>query len=88
MLRKMVLERRLAPFFRGEDEPGDDREECPICMLYYQGGLNRAGCCQQGICSECFLQICPRANKAVRCVALRVHRHIRRPWDTVARVAA
>ena len=64
----MILERRLAPFYRGEEEPADDdREECPICMLYFPGGLNRSACCQQGLCSECFLQICPRANKPVRC---------------------
>ena len=35
-------------------------------MLYFQGGLNRAHCCHQGLCSECFVQICPRPNKAVR----------------------
>ena len=68
VLRRMILERRLAPFYRGEEEPADDdREECPICMLYFPGGLNRSACCQQGLCSECFLQICPRANKPVRC---------------------
>ena len=66
VLRRMVLDRKLAPFFPGEDDPGDDKEECPICMLYYAGGLNRSSCCQQGICSECFLQICPRANKQVK----------------------
>ena len=68
-LRRMILERRLAPFYRGEDEPGaatDEREECPICMLFYPGGLNRANCCGQGLCSECWLQICPRANKQVK----------------------
>jgi hypothetical protein len=32
-LKKMVLERKLAPFYRGEDEEAPDREECPICML-------------------------------------------------------
>ena len=69
VLRRMVLERRLAPFYRGDDEPTDDMEECPICMLNYPGGLNRSSCCQQGICSECFLQIYPRANKPVKSVA-------------------
>lgn len=64
VLRKMVLERKIAPFFRGEEE---GEEECPICMLYYSGGLNRANCCQQGLCSECYLQIVPRANKTARC---------------------
>nr|CAG4715977.1 unnamed protein product [Naegleria fowleri] len=33
-------------------------DECPICMMYYQGGMNSAKCCSQRICSECYLQIC------------------------------
>ena len=66
VLKRMILDRRFAPFYRGEDDPADDREECPICMLYFPGGLNRAACCQQGICSECYLQICPRPNKLVK----------------------
>lgn len=99
----MVLDRKLAPFYRGEDDEGGDREECPICMLvccrptpcvhclcargggqpfdrrrcqasrvppraqYYPGGLNRSNCCGQGICSTCFLQVSPRANKSANC---------------------
>jgi len=62
-----VLERKLAPFFKGEDDAGGDKEECPICMLYYPGGLNRSNCCRQGICSECFLQVSPRANRTASC---------------------
>jgi len=34
-----------------------DLEECPICLLYYPGGLNRSLCCKKGVCSECFLQL-------------------------------
>ncbi|OJD16506.1 protein SIP5 [Emergomyces pasteurianus Ep9510] len=31
--------------------------ECPICFLYYPPYLNRTRCCDQLICSECFVQI-------------------------------
>jgi hypothetical protein len=31
--------------------------ECPICFLYYPPFLNRTRCCDQPICSECFVQI-------------------------------
>ncbi|PGG96542.1 protein SIP5 [Blastomyces parvus] len=35
--------------------------ECPICFLFYPPYLNRTRCCDQLICSECFVQI-KRAN--------------------------
>ncbi|KAK9246795.1 hypothetical protein V1506DRAFT_573194 [Lipomyces tetrasporus] len=31
--------------------------ECPICFLYYPPYLNSTRCCDQSICSECFVQI-------------------------------
>ncbi|KXS15180.1 hypothetical protein M427DRAFT_32629 [Gonapodya prolifera JEL478] len=31
--------------------------ECPICFLYYPRNINRARCCGQPICTECFVQI-------------------------------
>ncbi|MCJ1338002.1 SNF1-interacting protein [Bachmanniomyces sp. S44760] len=31
--------------------------ECPICFLYYPPHLNKTRCCDQSICSECFVQI-------------------------------
>lgn len=34
-----------------------DASECPICFLYYPPYLNRTRCCDQVICSECFVQI-------------------------------
>ena len=34
-----------------------DASECPICFLYYPPYLNRTRCCDQAICSECFVQI-------------------------------
>lgn len=34
-----------------------DASECPICFLYYPPYLNSTRCCDQPICSECFVQI-------------------------------
>ncbi|TLS24274.1 hypothetical protein PpBr36_09086 [Pyricularia pennisetigena] len=34
-----------------------DGSECPICFLYYPPYLNHTRCCDQPICSECFVQI-------------------------------
>ncbi|KAJ5558156.1 hypothetical protein N7535_008372 [Penicillium sp. DV-2018c] len=34
-----------------------DATECPICFLYYPPYLNHTRCCDQPICSECFVQI-------------------------------
>ena len=34
-----------------------DAIDCPICFLYYPPYLNKTRCCNQAICSECFVQI-------------------------------
>ena len=34
-----------------------DSTECPICFLYYPPYLNKTRCCDQAICSECFVQL-------------------------------
>ncbi|KAJ2899465.1 regulator sip5 [Zalerion maritima] len=34
-----------------------DATECPICFLSYPPYLNRTRCCDQPICTECFVQI-------------------------------
>ncbi|KAN0141271.1 hypothetical protein V8E53_001027 [Lactarius tabidus] len=34
-----------------------DAAECPICFLYYPFNINRSRCCDQAICTECFVQI-------------------------------
>lgn len=31
--------------------------ECPICFMFYPPYLNKTRCCDQSICSECFVQI-------------------------------
>ncbi|KAK6615726.1 SIP5 [Botrytis cinerea] len=34
-----------------------DAVECSICLIFYPPYLNRTRCCDQSICSECFVQI-------------------------------
>ncbi|KAL9024271.1 MAG: hypothetical protein Q9196_006636 [Gyalolechia fulgens] len=34
-----------------------DTFECPICLIYYPSFGNKTRCCDQWICSECFVQI-------------------------------
>eukprot|EP01121_Diplochlamys_sp_Union-15-3_P010818 TRINITY_DN3077_c0_g1_i2.p1 TRINITY_DN3077_c0_g1~~TRINITY_DN3077_c0_g1_i2.p1 ORF type:complete len:542 (+),score=110.41 TRINITY_DN3077_c0_g1_i2:43-1626(+) len=86
-IKQMILEKKLAPFYPGCDPDSLNEasplsnvkflEECPICFLYYPGGLNRSKCCKKGVCSECFLRIkdpkissipCPFCNSADYCV--------------------
>ncbi|KAF7731990.1 SNF1-interacting protein [Apophysomyces ossiformis] len=35
----------------------NDAVECPICFLYYPSNTNYSRCCDQPICTECFIQI-------------------------------
>ncbi|KAI8076419.1 uncharacterized protein B0P05DRAFT_545813 [Gilbertella persicaria] len=35
----------------------NDAVECPICFLYYPANINYSRCCDQPICTECFIQI-------------------------------
>ena len=56
--REMQLPRD--PFVNGQPIEAylyKDADECPICFLYYPPYLNRTRCCDQPICSECFVQI-------------------------------
>lgn len=43
--------------FRMEAFLYKDAIECPICFIYYPPYLNQTRCCDQPICSECFVQI-------------------------------
>ena len=71
-LRRLILERKVAPCFRGSEEPGSTHgggggEECPICMLFYPA-LNTSSCCKKRICTECYLQMAPpTSNKTHNC---------------------
>jgi hypothetical protein len=54
-IKKLVWDRKLAPFFPPIDEEigapsGVVVEECPLCFLSFGGGLNAANCCNKRIC--------------------------------------
>ncbi|KAJ6252588.1 protein sip5 [Anaeramoeba flamelloides] len=68
-VKKMIEEEKLAPIFFPEMDPTEcAQEECSICFNYFPI-LNRNSCCSKGICTECFLQICPNiiGNSNDRC---------------------
>ncbi|KAI9008568.1 hypothetical protein DFJ74DRAFT_360406 [Hyaloraphidium curvatum] len=46
----------LAPWI-SRDDLYRNSIECPICFLYYPRNINWSRCCDQPICSECFVQI-------------------------------
>jgi len=61
-VKKLIYERKLAPFFPAidEDDPPKDAghiEECPLCFLSFCGGMNETRCCSKRICTECWLQV-------------------------------
>eukprot|EP01012_Entosiphon_sulcatum_P063202 TRINITY_DN9029_c0_g1_i1.p1 TRINITY_DN9029_c0_g1~~TRINITY_DN9029_c0_g1_i1.p1 ORF type:complete len:265 (-),score=37.32 TRINITY_DN9029_c0_g1_i1:84-878(-) len=62
LLRRLILSKKLAPCTPGTELHSSVAEECPICMLYYVGGLNVTVCCNKGICTECYLQLNPPAT--------------------------
>jgi len=71
-VKKMIIEKKLAPIYQGKEltediEKDANLEECPICFLYYPGGLNRAKCCKKPICTECYLQIKKPTSTPVSC---------------------
>jgi len=69
VVRKLISDKKMAPLSRGRVDPSDVQEgyeECPICFLYYTGGLNRSKCCKKGICTECYLQV-RRPNQPTNC---------------------
>ena len=54
------LQLTVDPFVNGQPIEAylyKDSSECPICFLYYPPYLNTTRCCDQAICSECFVQI-------------------------------
>ncbi|KAL3899537.1 MAG: hypothetical protein SGCHY_001971 [Lobulomycetales sp.] len=58
IVKQLIKDRRLAPFYRGLDDEDDQPVlECPICFLYYPSNINYTRCCEQPICSECFVQV-------------------------------
>lgn len=62
--RSLIVSKKLAPLYKGVTDPSElkdksDVEECPICFLFYPGGLNWCRCCKNRLCSECFLVSTP-----------------------------
>jgi hypothetical protein len=59
LVYKLIETRQLAPFFPYIDDADAtvDAEECPICLNFLIGGLNRGKCCSKGVCTPCFLTI-------------------------------
>ncbi|KAJ5069757.1 protein sip5 [Anaeramoeba ignava] len=58
-VKKKVKNKKMAPLYPPQEEKTTEaREECPICMNYFPT-INRTNCCDQFICSECYLQISP-----------------------------
>ncbi|TRM61769.1 hypothetical protein BD626DRAFT_500461 [Schizophyllum amplum] len=43
--------------------------ECPICFLYYPPNINHSRCCDQAICTECFVQIKRAEPTTTHCVS-------------------
>jgi|EP01047_Picozoa_sp_COSAG01_P027657 hypothetical protein len=57
-VRKQIIKREIAPFWPpAENQRSQEDEECPICFMYYNGGLNQTVCCGQRTCTECLLQL-------------------------------
>ncbi|EKX51427.1 hypothetical protein GUITHDRAFT_65890 [Guillardia theta CCMP2712] len=50
-VKKLINKKKVAPRYPGREEPGPDLDECPICFLWYPGGLNRSKCCKKPICT-------------------------------------
>ncbi|KAJ3439767.1 protein sip5 [Anaeramoeba flamelloides] len=58
-VKKFIKDERLAPMFPPLLDPLEiSKKECSICYNYFPI-LNKSKCCSKGICTECFLQICP-----------------------------
>ena len=56
----LVKSGKLAPPTQGEDDPTKTAtEECPICFLYFPT-MNSSKCCNQTICTSCYLQVRPQ----------------------------
>ncbi|KAJ6229916.1 protein sip5 [Anaeramoeba flamelloides] len=68
-VKKAIRKKKLAPIF----SPNDDQDkfsivECPICSYFFPIA-NMTTCCKKPICTECYLQICPKlkSDSSDRC---------------------
>jgi hypothetical protein len=55
--RRLSHEAERAERQRREEKAYLGALECPICFLYYPPNINTSRCCQQPLCTECFVQI-------------------------------
>ncbi|KAK8869892.1 hypothetical protein IAR55_000460 [Kwoniella newhampshirensis] len=63
--KKIGIQRSKQNRREGEKEERERKEkqvylnslECPICFLNYPPNINTSRCCQQPVCTECFVQI-------------------------------
>ncbi|GMK58795.1 hypothetical protein CspeluHIS016_0602370 [Cutaneotrichosporon spelunceum] len=55
--RRLSHEAERAERQRREEKAYLGAIECPICFLYYPPNINTSRCCQQPLCTECFVQI-------------------------------
>mmetsp|Transcript_30120 Transcript_30120/g.55980 ORF Transcript_30120/g.55980 Transcript_30120/m.55980 type:complete len:672 (-) Transcript_30120:277-2292(-) len=55
---RLVATKKIAPRYKGaeEEDAGEGAAECPICFLYY-AEVNHVTCCNNDICTECYLQV-------------------------------
>jgi hypothetical protein len=56
-IEKLIHSKQISPLYEGKDFIQQNTDECPICLLFYEGGMNISKCCNQRLCSECYLQI-------------------------------
>jgi hypothetical protein len=60
---ELVKSGKLAPPSKGADDPTPTAtEECPICFLYFPT-INASKCCNQAICTSCYLQVRPQEGQ-------------------------
>ncbi|KAI7884731.1 uncharacterized protein EV154DRAFT_26521 [Mucor mucedo] len=60
--RKLVKPKDYTAFIKKHEKTVFDNiyfnsVECPLCFLFYPGNINYARCCDQPICTECFVQL-------------------------------
>mmetsp|Transcript_1512 Transcript_1512/g.4556 ORF Transcript_1512/g.4556 Transcript_1512/m.4556 type:complete len:287 (+) Transcript_1512:299-1159(+) len=65
-VQRLLVEGKLAARGCGSAEPSKASIECPICFLYY-GTVNATTCCQQPVCTECYLKVRPVRRGATDC---------------------
>eukprot|EP00759_Apiculatamorpha_spiralis_P013137 PhF_6_TR19938/c0_g1_i1/m.29013 len=59
MLQDLVKSHRIGPFYPPVADEIEGAEECGVCFLKYDQGLHRCDGCRAGVCSDCYIQICP-----------------------------